>query len=73
MLNIRIAEDKTIPILQSLPFQLGILSMGIFVLAAFGSVIVMEDPRIFPAGLTASFFDLFIVLLIFAILIALNR
>lgn len=72
MLDIRLNADRVLPILQSLPFQLGIISIGLFFLLAFGSLIVTANPVFTLVGLKVSFFDLFIAFLVFVILMALN-
>ncbi len=66
------AESKSIPVLLSLPFPLGTLAIGLFFLAAFGAPAVTAGPLVILAGLKVSFFDVFIVLLVFAILLILN-
>ncbi|MDA8443352.1 MAG: hypothetical protein M0Z55_13415 [Peptococcaceae bacterium] len=61
---------KPIPILTSLPFQLGILSIGLYWLTASGSLLITADGPLPPVGSRISFFTLFIVFLVFVILLA---
>lgn len=72
MVNISLSAPSNPTIIQSLPFQLGIIAVGIFLLTAFGSVIVTENPVFSIIGLKVSFFDLFIVFLVFIILLILR-
>ena len=71
--NIKVdATPKPIPTILTLPFQLGIISIGILFLAAFGTPAVVSPPDMFLVGLKISAFDIFVVFLIVLILFALR-
>ncbi|HWJ03856.1 MAG TPA: hypothetical protein VNU93_09260, partial [Verrucomicrobiae bacterium] len=61
-----------IPTLLTLPFQLGIISIGLWSLVAFGASIVVNPPTFNMAGLRVSLFDIFVVSIIVLLLFALR-
>lgn len=72
MYNISVdTRPRTLPPLLSLPFQLGLLSVGLFFLTAFGSEVITRNASLFIVGLKISFWDLFIVALVFFVLLML--
>ena len=71
--NIKVDTDpQQIPTILTLPFQLGIISLGVFFLIAFGTPAIVSPPDMFLVGLKISAFDLFVVFLIVLILFALR-
>ncbi|HZW84034.1 MAG TPA: hypothetical protein VFF14_11535 [Candidatus Deferrimicrobium sp.] len=61
MLDVRVAAPTTLPIILTLPFQIGMLSVGLFLFSAFGSIAITSNPVLSIVGLKISFFDAFIV------------
>jgi hypothetical protein len=72
MLDVQVADPPIIPVILSLPFQIGIISIGVFFFTAFGSVLITSNPVLTIVGLKISFFDVFIVSLVVFILFLLQ-
>jgi hypothetical protein len=72
MLDVQVADPPIIPVILSLPFQIGIISIGVFFFTAFGSVLITSNPVLTIVGLKISFFDVFIVSLVVFILFILQ-
>jgi hypothetical protein len=73
MLDVRVAAPTTLPIILSLPFQIGMISVGLFFFSAFGSTVITSNPVLSIVGLKIGFFDAFIVSLVVFILFILQR
>ncbi len=72
MLNINVSNPKPLPVLLTLPFQISLLTLGIFFLTAFGALVVTANPVLTVVGLKISFFDIFVVSVVVFVLFILQ-